>query len=142
MAQFPLDLGRKQKASSGNSLALQVDEDGRVKYEAIAQQGHRDGVTVQSTFKDLIPLAQRTDVKNRDMERPSEDDVRSTTERTKAALEKLTQGKIKAAQPNKGIDAQSAVSFVRYTPQQGNGTSQRIIKMVGLTAYCVRMNQH
>lgn len=132
VAQYPLDLGRKQTTTSGNTLALQVDEQGRVKYEAIAQQGHRDGVVVQSTFKDLVPLAQRTDIKNKEMERPSEEEVRSTTERTKAALEQLAQNKIKAAQPKRNVpEGQGAVSFVRYTPQQGSG--QRIVKMVSFS---------
>lgn len=35
------------------------------------------------------------------MQRPSEEEVMSTAERTKAALEKLTNGKIKAAQPSR-----------------------------------------
>lgn len=35
------------------------------------------------------------------MERPSEDEVFKTAERTRLALEKLTNGKIKAAQPSR-----------------------------------------
>ncbi|SCV73822.1 BQ2448_6252 [Microbotryum intermedium] len=129
VAQFPLELGRKSKSNSGNTLALQVDADGNVRYDAIAQQGHRDGRLVQSSFKDLIPMAHRTDIKDRDMERPSEEEVQATAYRTKAALEKLVQGKIKAAQPKNVPNSQGEVSFMRYTPQQGDGTQQRIIKM-------------
>lgn len=44
-------------------------------------------------------MAHRTDIKDQLMERPSELEVQSTAERTKAALEKLVSGKIKAAQP-------------------------------------------
>jgi SNW domain-containing protein 1 len=44
-------------------------------------------------------MAHRTDIKDQLMERPSEEEVQSTAERTKAALEKLVNGKIKAAQP-------------------------------------------
>lgn len=88
---------------------------------------------MQASFKDLVPLAHRTDIDNPTMERPSEDEVANTAARTQAALEKLISGKIKAAQPknvqNKG---EQGVSYVRYTPGQGNddGTKQRIIKMV------------
>lgn len=39
------------QASAGNTLALQTDSDGNVNYAAIAQQGQRDGKTVQSSFK-------------------------------------------------------------------------------------------
>jgi SNW domain-containing protein 1 len=41
----------------------------------------------------------RTDIKDTSMERPSEEEVQSTADRTKAALDKLVTGKIKAAQP-------------------------------------------
>lgn len=73
-----------------------------------AQQGHRDGRTVQSQFKDLVPMAHRTDLDPDAllMERPSEDEVALTAGRTKAALEKLVSGKIKAAQPKHVPDVQ------------------------------------
>lgn len=66
---------------------------------SLAQQGHRDGRVVQSQFKDLVPMAHRTDIKDMSMERPSEEEVQSTADRTRAALDKLVTGKIKAAQP-------------------------------------------
>lgn len=37
MAQYPLEMGRKKKTS--NALALQVDAEGKVKYDTIARQG-------------------------------------------------------------------------------------------------------
>lgn len=37
VAQYPLEMGRKKKMS--NSLAVQVDAEGKVKYDAIARQG-------------------------------------------------------------------------------------------------------
>ena len=56
-----------------------------------------------AVLADLIPIAQRSDLSKSEqsMERPSEDEVFKTAERTKAALEKLTNGKIKAAQPSR-----------------------------------------
>ncbi|GAA5955881.1 hypothetical protein JCM3765_000027 [Sporobolomyces pararoseus] len=131
-AQYPLEMGRKYKSSSsGNTLALQVDRDGKVKYDAIAQQGHRKGVNVQSSFKDLVPLANRTDLSKDllEMVRPSEEQVQQTADRTKLALEKLVQGKIKAAQPKNVPNSQGETSFMRYTPQQGGMNQQKIIKM-------------
>ncbi|KAI0928945.1 mRNA splicing protein, variant 2 [Taiwanofungus camphoratus] len=133
VAQYPLDMGKK-KASSGNTLALQVDSEGNVRYDVIAQQGQRAGKTVQSQFKDLVPLAHRKDLDDtaRIMERPSEDEVQNTTDKTRAALEKLVNGKIKAAQPKNVPDSQGKTSFIRYTPGQQNGSDglkQRIIKM-------------
>ena len=69
---------------------------------------------------------------DRNLERPTDDEVVDTTERTRAALEKLVSGKIKAAQPKNIPDAQGKSSFIRYTPSQQNGQGglqQRIIKM-------------
>ncbi|TCD68437.1 mRNA splicing protein [Steccherinum ochraceum] len=133
VAQYPLEMGKK-KASSGNTLALQVDSEGNVRYDAIAQQGQRAGKVIQSQFKDLVPIAHRKDLDDSDraMERPSEEEVQSTTDKTRAALEKLVNGKIKAAQPKNVPESQGKTSFIRYTPGQQNGSDglkQRIIKM-------------
>jgi len=122
------------QANSGNTLALQVDAEGNVRYDAIAHQGHSKDRIIQSQFKDLVPLAKRADLTDdqRLMERPSEDEVQSTTERTRAALEKIANAKIKAAQPKHVPDTKGKSSFIRYTPgQQGDGDhlKQRIIKM-------------
>lgn len=132
VAQYPLEMGRK-KASSGNTLALQVDNEGNVRYDAIAHQGQRKDKIIQSQFKDLVPLAHRKDLDDdaKTMERPSEAEVQATADRTQAALEKIVNGKIKAAQPKNVPDVGGKSSFIRYTPgkQNGNGLQQRIIKM-------------
>ncbi|TFK92325.1 pre-mRNA-processing protein 45 [Polyporus arcularius HHB13444] len=133
VAQYPLNLGKK-KTAAGNTLALQVDAEGNVRYDAIALQGQRSGKFVQSQFKDLVPLSHRKDLDDteRALERPSEDEVQATTDKTRAALEKLVNGKIKAAQPKNVPDGHGKTSFIRYTPgQQGNSDAlkQRIIKM-------------
>ena len=112
---------------------MQVDSEGNVRYDAIARQGQRADKVIQSQFKDLVPLAHRKDLtdEQRAMERPSEDDVQATTDKTRAALEKLVNGKIKAAQPKNVPDSQGKTAFIRYTPgqQNGAGLKQRIIKM-------------
>ncbi|KAI5900494.1 uncharacterized protein SCHCODRAFT_02608068 [Schizophyllum commune H4-8] len=133
VAQYPLDMGKK-KTAAGNTIALQVDSEGNVRYDAIATQGQREGKTVQSQFKDLVPMLHRQDLDDeaRAMERPSEDEVQATTDKTRAALEKLVNGKIKAAQPKNVASGQGKTSYIRYTPGQQNGAAglkQRIIKM-------------
>jgi SNW domain-containing protein 1 len=123
------------QASAGNTLALQVDGEGNVRYDAIAHQGHRDGRLVQSQFKDLVPMTNRIDLKEKDreMERPSDEDVQTTADRTRAALEKLVNTKIKAAQPKNVPESGGKTTFLRYTPGQQDhsqgGLKQRIIKM-------------
>lgn len=105
-----------------------LTNDMRAYSEAIAQQGHRDGRTVQASFKALVPLAKRTDVKNAEMERPSEDEVSNTTARTQAALQKLVSGKIKASNPKNVTSQVSNANYIRYTPN--DDSKQRLIKMV------------
>ncbi|KAF7337984.1 hypothetical protein MVEN_02022100 [Mycena venus] len=141
VAQYPLELGKKKASSafklfgsSGNTLALQVDSEGNVRYDAIAHQGQRDDKIIQSQFKDLVPLMHRKDLtdEDRSMERPSEEEVQETAEKTRQALEKLVTGKIKAAQPKNVPDSVGHTAFIRYTPGQQNGSDglkQRIIKM-------------
>lgn len=130
-------MGRTRSAGGGNKLAMRVDGEGNKRYDAIVKQGLRQGQTVQTEYKDLVPLSQRTDLKEKDratgFERPSQDEVMSTTERTRLALEALTKGKSKSAVPKSATQpgGQQAAQFIRYTPGQqgaGNGT-QRIIKM-------------
>ena len=134
VAQYPLDLGRKGSSSS-NALAVQVDAEGKVKYDAIARQGHSDQRIVHSSFKDLIPLRQRADVGDISLDRPSEEDVAAQTQKTKDALEKLVSGQVAAQKPKnvKGV-TRADPTYVRYTPanQMGDNTrkNDRIMKIV------------
>ncbi|GAK64471.1 pre-mRNA-processing protein 45 [Moesziomyces antarcticus] len=137
IAQYPLDMGRSRATGPGNKLAMRVDAEGNKRYDAIVRQTLRPGQTVQTQFKDLVPLSQRSDVRDSDrssgLERPSQEEVMSNTERTRLALEALAKGKTKSLVPKSANAAggQQAAQFIRYTPgQQGAGNaSQRIIKM-------------
>lgn len=40
VAQYPLNMGLEKRESSSNALAVQLDAEGKVKYDAIARQGH------------------------------------------------------------------------------------------------------
>ncbi|TKY85732.1 hypothetical protein EX895_005272 [Sporisorium graminicola] len=138
IAQYPLDMGRNRSTGPSNKLAMRVDGEGNKRYDAIVKQTLRPGQTVQTEFKDLVPLSQRTDIKDKDrasgFERPSQEQVMSNTERTRLALEAITKGRNKPAVPKTASQpgGQQAAQFIRYTPGQqgatGNGT-QRIIKM-------------
>lgn len=135
VAQYPLDMGRKGASTQSNALALTVDADGKVKYDAIAKQGHAEGRIVQTSFKDLIPLRQRADAGEINLERPSQDEVAATAERTKAALEKLVSGAVASQKPkNINVGGARDPTFVRYTPADQMGDSSkkqdRIMKIV------------
>ena len=134
VAQYPLDMGRKPSSSS-NALAVQVDAEGKVKYDAIARQGHNDKRIVHTSFQDLIPLRQRADVGEISLDRPSEEEVAAQTEKTRDALAKLVSGAVTAQKPKnvKGI-MRNDPTYVRYTPanQMGDVTrkNDRVLKIV------------
>ncbi|KAI9798687.1 MAG: mRNA splicing protein [Piccolia ochrophora] len=134
VAQYPLDMGRKSTSSS-DALAVQVDAEGKVKYDAIARQGHSDNRIIHASFKDLIPLRQRADVGDISLERPSEEEVAAQTEKTKNALAALVSGAMAAQKPKnvKGT-TRNDPTYVRYTPanQMGDTTrkNDRIMKIV------------
>lgn len=128
-------MGRKGTASTSNALAIQVDAEGKVKYDAIARQGHNEKRIVHSSFKDLIPLRQRADAGDLSLERPSEEEVAAATAKTKLALEKLVNGAVSAQKPKNVKGGKRAEpTYVRYTPANQMGdTSQkndRIMKIV------------
>ncbi|KAI0898092.1 SKIP/SNW domain-containing protein [Annulohypoxylon nitens] len=133
VAQYPLSMGKESGTS--NALAIQVDATGKVKYDAIARQGHGESRIVHSSFKDLIPLRQRADAGEINLERPSEQEVAETKERTAKALAALVSGAVAAQKPkNVNVGNRKDPTFVRYTPanQMGDNSKKqdRIMKIV------------
>lgn len=126
VAQYPLDMGRKGNGTSSNALTLQVDAEGKVKYDAIARQGHNDNRIIHSSFKDLIPLRQQANAGDLSLDRPSQDEVAEATEKTKAALEKLVSGAMAAQKPKnvKGRNREEP-TYVRYTPANQMGDTSK-----------------
>jgi SNW domain-containing protein 1 len=134
IAQYPLDMGRKSQSSS-SALAVQVDAEGKVQYDAIARRGHNEKRIVHASFKDLIPLRQRADAGDINLDRPSAEEVAASTERTKNALAVLVSGAVAAQKPkNVNVGARKDPTFVRYSPanQMGDTTrkNDRIMKIV------------
>ncbi|PIK54757.1 putative SNW domain-containing protein 1 isoform X2 [Apostichopus japonicus] len=133
VAQFPLDMGR-QKEKTSNALAKTVDAEGKVQYDAIARQGHGKDKIIHSKPQDLVakPI---TDEDDPDIQRPDEEVVEETTEKTREALQKLVNSKISAAMPVRHAEKTGPAQYIRYTPsQQGiafnSGAKQRVIRMV------------
>lgn len=133
IVQYPLGMGKAETKKS-NALAVQLDAEGKVRYDAIAKQGHGKDRVVHSKFTDLIPR-EILDEDDPELQRPDEDAVEETTEATRKALEKLTNEKISAAMPVKRAEQRAPAQYIRYTPsQQGvaynSGAKQRVIRMV------------
>lgn len=128
-------MGRKGTSSTSNALAVQVDAEGKVKYDAIARRGHGDNRIVHASFKDLIPLRQRVDMGEISLDRPSEEEVEAQMEKTKAALASLVEGAVQSQKPKNVRGGRRAEpTFVRYTPanQMGDNSKKndRIMKIV------------
>uniref|UniRef100_A0A4W3J8B5 SNW domain-containing protein 1 n=1 Tax=Callorhinchus milii TaxID=7868 RepID=A0A4W3J8B5_CALMI len=132
VAQYPLDIGRKKKSS--NSLAVQVDAEGKIKFDAIARQGQAKDKVIYSKYTDLIPK----EIINEDdpgLQRPDEESIKELTEKTRSALEKQVSQKVAAAMPVRAAEKLAPAQYIRYTPsQQGvafnSGAKQRVIRMV------------
>ncbi|KAH6641483.1 SKIP/SNW domain-containing protein [Chaetomium tenue] len=133
VAQYPW--GKNDGSSKSNALVVQVDEEGKVDYGAIARQGHSSDRVIHASFKDLIPLRQRAEAGDLDLSRPSQQEVTETAERTKNALAALVSGALAAQKPkNVNAGGRRDPTFVRYTPsaQMGDNSKKqdRIMKIV------------
>jgi len=133
IAQYPLGMGKKDLQKS-NALSIQVDAEGNIKYDAIAKYGHGKDRVVHSKFKQLVPKGVLDD-DDPELQRPDEETIQKQTEKTRLALEKLTNEKVSAAMPVKRAERRGPTQHIRYTPsQQGeafnSGAKQRVITMV------------
>lgn len=137
--QYPRNMGSSKSSSGGNSLALTVTSEGKVDYTSIARQGHSKSRIIQASFNDLVPLRQRVKNGELSLDRPSEDEVKSTTEKTQAALQKILDAKISSSNSKSAValsNKKNDATYVRYTPSNMMGESsdvkhrQRIIKIV------------
>lgn len=119
-------MGRKGSATSSNALTVQVDAEGKVKYDAIARRGHGEDRIVHASFKDLIPLRQRVDMGEISLDRPSEAEVAEVEEKTKKALAGYVEGAVTAQKPKNVKGGKRAdPTFVRYTPANQMGETHR-----------------
>ncbi|XP_013783149.1 SNW domain-containing protein 1-like [Limulus polyphemus] len=134
VAQYPLGMGRKKDKTTSNALPVQLDAQGKIKYDAIVRHGHSKDKLLYHKYQDLLP-SEITNECDPELQKPSEKEVEETTESTRQALEKLTSSKISAAMPVRAAEKTAPAQYIRYTPsQQGvafnSGAKQRIIRMV------------
>ena len=87
-----------------------------------------------SKLGDLLP-AEITNENDPSLRKPNEEEEDEVTEKTRMALEKITQSKIAAAMPVRCAEQRGPAQYIRYTPsQQGqsfnSGAKQRVVRMV------------
>ncbi|XP_075547999.1 puff-specific protein Bx42 [Dermacentor variabilis] len=134
VAQYPMDMGKKKDKTTSNALPVQIDAQGKIKYDVIVRQGQSKDKVIYHRYQDMLPSEITTD-DDPSLQKPDEEEIEKTTEDTRLALEKLTQSKISAAMPVRAAEKTAPAQYIRYTPsQQGmsfnSGAKQRIIRMV------------
>jgi len=128
LAQYPLDMGKAP--SSQKVVALQVDANGRMAWDAVLKQGiAKDKLAMWTRPEDMREKWSKPE----DLERPSQDLDLLNTERTQKALEVALNSKMQAGLP-KAREKKEPV-FVRYTPNPdapgyNANCRERVIKLV------------
>ena len=132
--QYPRGLGHPDAvadAGEQRALALTVDADGEVRYDAIVGGGSGgSGRLVYHSHSQLVP---KVDQLKDDMERPGKEEEDEVARRTAAALEKRVQSKLSTAQPSTVAPKPAPSQYIKYTPATNYagsaGNNTRIIKM-------------
>ncbi|KAJ3695848.1 hypothetical protein LUZ60_001225 [Juncus effusus] len=133
VAQYPLKMGRKDEKTGSNILPLTVDSQGNVAFDAVVKQNENSKKIVYSQHKDLVP---KTGIEEKVEESEEyEKEIEETTERTKAALEKIVNVRLSAAQPKNVPTHNSESQFIKYKPSQqsaafNSGAKERVIRMM------------
>ncbi|KAG9446087.1 hypothetical protein H6P81_012215 [Aristolochia fimbriata] len=115
VAQYPLGMGRKSEKPRSKILPLTVDAQGNVALDAIVKQDENASKIVYTQYRDLIPKILRGD------EEQAEEfgkEVEETTQSTKAALEKIINTRLSAAQPKNVPQPSTESKFIKYKPSQ------------------------
>ncbi|XP_078161526.1 SNW/SKI-interacting protein A-like [Carex rostrata] len=132
IAQYPLGMGRKDEKTGSKILPLTVDSNGNVAFDAIVKQNENSTKIVHSQHRDLVPKVVIEETTELD---EYEKEIEETTERTKAALEKIVSVRLSAAQPKNVPTHNSESQFIKYKSSQdsaafNSGAKERIIRMV------------
>lgn len=133
VAQYPLNMGRKEEKTDAKILPVSVDAAGNIAFDAIVKQSENASKTVFSQHLDLVPKLPNDVDMARDVDEAEE--IEETTRRTKAALEKIVNVRVSAAQPKNVPSQSSDASYIKYTPSQqaaafNSGAKERVIRMV------------
>jgi len=137
VAQHPLGMGKEDNKlgsadTSQTIVPTTVDEKGNVSYDAIVKHGQGAGKNVLSKHNELLPKLHQ--ITEDDLKRPDEEELLETQRRTEAALGKIVDFKLQAAQPKTLAPQPGQASYIKYTPVQkgdahNSGAQHRVIRM-------------
>ncbi|KAM0969652.1 hypothetical protein TB2_017495 [Malus domestica] len=140
IAQYPLGMGRDKVAKPGTKiLPVSVDANGEIAYDAIVKQNENSRKIVYSQHKDIVPKilkdAEEEMEEDEDEDEEEQKVIEETTAETKAALEKIVNVRLSAAQPKNVAKQSSESQYIKYKPSQkseafNSGAKERIIRMM------------
>lgn len=124
----------KKSAVSNAIIAVDVDANGDVKYDAIVKQGGNRDKTMYTSLDDM----KEKEADGAALRMPTADEELEASERTRAAMEQIIGAKVAASKPVTAVQAPASASeakFIKYTPNPNapgvqQGAKQRIIRMV------------
>jgi len=128
VAQYPLDMGKAP--ASQKVVALQVDANGRMAWDAVLKQGAaKDKLAMWTRPEDMREKWSKPE----ELERPTQELDILNTERTQKALEVILNGKMQAGLPKRAEKKEP--EFIRYTPNPdapgyNANCRERVIKLV------------
>jgi SNW domain-containing protein 1 len=118
-------------ARADQTLALTVNADGDVNYDAIVRRGENKDKWIATGHKALVPKLDRL---NSAMPKPDEEEEAATAASTAAALAKRLEAKQASVNPTAVAGVPGAAQYIKYTPAgasaaHASGASTRVIKM-------------
>ena len=131
VAQYPLDMGRPGKGGGSSrheqTLALTVNAQGDVNYDAIVTQKGNRSKWIATGHKALVP---KLDKLNDTFERPAEEEEDEVARETALALAEKVSKKQAAVNPKNVPTVPGEAQYIKYTPVGAHATANsRIIKM-------------
>lgn len=110
--QFPLGMGQKGAAPSGQTTLLRLDSSGKVQHDLVLRQNMRSDQIVHSKYEHM----QARLVDESTLLRPSAEETAANVERTRLALQAKLDVRTSAAAAVSSKNTASEPVFIRYTP--------------------------
>ncbi|TQD78997.1 hypothetical protein C1H46_035474 [Malus baccata] len=129
IAQYPLGMGRNMSKSGTSILPVSVHADGKIAYDALVKQNENSKKIVYSQYKDLVPKILKNEdevMVEKDEDEELQKEVEETAAETRAALEKIVNAKLGAAQPNNVAKQSTDSKLIKYRELARKARFERI----------------
>ena len=86
VAQFPLGMGRERKEKS-NAIPVQMDAEGKIKFDSLLRQGQPKNKVIHSRFTDLVEKQIKAADDDPELARPDEEKMKEVRKMRNSSLE-------------------------------------------------------